>query len=201
MRSAFVTPTTAMLFSTRDFPFFLKQKNNVSNFKTSRPLHGAISRLLTLPGRFSFCQKSCEIGRSLLQWRPSVSVFVPAASWPCSRLVGREEHCNGLNCAGRAAKCTEVDCWLALIYGFIDGCSTSSTTLISFLRGGPSLFTSSRSPLPIRFMSAMETNFQSNTLEWLLVLKFAFSLQKVHSNKSTIYWHGLFIYFFSLNTI
>ena len=55
MRSAFVTPTTAMLFSTRDFPFFRKQKNNVSNFKTSRPLHGAISRLLRLPGRFSFC--------------------------------------------------------------------------------------------------------------------------------------------------
>ena len=53
MRSASVTPTTAMLFSTLDFVFLRRQKSKVSHFRTSRPLHGAISRLPTLCGRFA----------------------------------------------------------------------------------------------------------------------------------------------------
>ena len=101
-RSAFVTPTTAMLFSTLDFPFFRRQNSNVSNFRTSRPVHGAISNT---------SRKILFLVEFWWNWRLSgVSVFGPAASWPCSGLVTRQEHCTAMYCS----KCWELHCTVHL---------------------------------------------------------------------------------------
>ena len=131
-----------MLFSTLDFPFFRKQNSNVSNFRTSRPLHGAISNT---------SRKILFLVEFWRNWRLSgVSVFGPAASWPCSGLVTRQEHCTAMY-----FKCWDLYCTYSALqtflqccplntaqrstgrpalsyYGFIDDSITGLTSLIPF---------------------------------------------------------------------
>ena len=76
MRSAFVTPTTAMLFSTLDFAFFRRQKSKVSNFRTSRPLHGAISNASRNSGEIG----DCLMSQFLIQLQAD-----PAVDWSPDR--------------------------------------------------------------------------------------------------------------------
>ena len=194
MRSAFVTPTTAMLFSTRDFPFFRKQKNNVSNFKTSRPLHGAISRLLTLPGRFSFCQKSGEIGRSLLQWRPSVSVFVPSCKltlqqtgWPGGTLQWIELCWTRCEMYRGWLLATGPDLW---IYRWLQHQFNNSDFL---LKGRAFSLYVIKVTITNSFHVGNGDKFPIQHTWVTFGFKIPFLSQQVHSIKSTIYWHGLFI--------
>ena len=82
MRSAFVTPTTAMLFSTLDFAFFRRQKSKVSNLRTSRPLHGAISNTSR---NISFWSNSGEIGDCLVSQFLTKLQADPAVDWSIDR--------------------------------------------------------------------------------------------------------------------
>ena len=157
MRSAFVTPTTAMLFSTLDFAFLRRQNSNVSNFRTSRPLQGAIP---SLPGRSRFCGIEVKLETVCLSFWPSCKLTLQSTGCPtgvlqCTALkivpksTHYTAHCTEKYTAHYTALCTALQTFLQCAlhctaqrttghpalsyYGFIDDCITGLTSPIPFL--------------------------------------------------------------------